>query len=153
MEQQKEILQRSDDTHSSAASVSGHRSASVHDEWRRLLINLLVFVVTIPALIQYSGGDPVLAGWSLSLFVVSYLFCCTCFFSTASSTPLAKTFIALSYIGLLAFFTGSLLSNSAGPEILGALTKTETCGPYYEQHKSNNENTYKRYSCDRGLDN
>ena len=35
--------------------------------------------------------------------------------------------------------------HSAGPEIFGALTKTEMCGPYYGQHKNNNENTYKRY--------
>jgi hypothetical protein len=44
-----------------------------------------VLAVTILTLFSHSGGEPFLAGWSLSLFLVFYLFGCTCFFSTAAT--------------------------------------------------------------------
>jgi hypothetical protein len=93
------------------------RSAAIRADWRRLLINSLVLAVTIPTLFKFSGGEPVLAGWILSLFMVFYLFCCTCFFSNAA-TPLAKIFNSLLFVGLLAFLAGILVSNVLGMIII-----------------------------------
>jgi hypothetical protein len=73
MEEQKEILQRSDDPLSVDPVADGHLSASVPYSRRSLLIHSLVLAVMIPALLWNSGGDMLLAGWSLSLFAVTYL--------------------------------------------------------------------------------
>jgi hypothetical protein len=117
MEEQKDILQRSDDPLSVDPVADGHLSAAVPYSRRSLLIHSLVLAVTIPALLWYSGGDMLLAGWSLSLFAVTYLFHCICLFSNAA-TPLAKLFVALSYAGLFAFFVGTLLSSKLGMAIM-----------------------------------
>jgi hypothetical protein len=51
MEEQKEILQRSDDPHSVDPLADGHLSAAVRYSRRSLLIHSLVLAVTIPALL------------------------------------------------------------------------------------------------------
>lgn len=125
---------------SMAEGSTGHPSAAVHDHWRRLLVvHSLVLAVVIPSLLSCSGGDPVLAGWTLSLFMVIYLFCSSCFFSTPA-TPLANIFHWLSSIGLLAFFAGSLATNVLGMVImyLDSVLAAGFFGAVLAQHRQSN---------------
>ncbi|XP_047060383.1 uncharacterized protein LOC124667278 isoform X2 [Lolium rigidum] len=106
LDQQKEVFEVSTKPPSAAVSTG-------HSELRSLLIHSVVFAVVIPSLISYSGGEQVRASWTLSLFVILYLFGCSVSYST-SSTPLAKMFFALSYVGLLAFVVHTLFSSVLG---------------------------------------
>ncbi|KAM0896731.1 hypothetical protein ACQ4PT_023011 [Festuca glaucescens] len=106
LDQQQEVFQIS--TRLPSAAVS-----TWLPELRSLLIHSVVFAVVIPSLISYSGGEQVRASWTLYLFVILYLFGCSVSYSSPP-TPLAKMFLALSYVGLLASVVGTLVSSVLG---------------------------------------
>jgi hypothetical protein len=132
LDQQKEVFQVSTKPPSAAVSTG-------HSELRSLLIHSVVLAVVIPSLHSYSGGEQVRSCWTLSLFVILYLFGCSVSYSTPP-TPLAKMFIALSYIALLASVVGTWVSSVLGVVIIysDSILAAGLFGSVLAQHREGN---------------